>query len=535
MNEILQMVRDLIPPGRFLQKASSDAAAGGGSSSVHTDEGWWEEIDEVKAMAKISQALREGAPAFRAAHGSGRSKKAQSNVSKRRPSVTTSTESPKQGKRKSASTKQISLQQPKAKRRASKTTAAPTPTPTTEAAFVTSATPDNSYTAYEMDTKLPAATHLTANNNHGQPHPLDIGELSRLFSFNSHSNNSGSSNGNGLHIGAGKGNGNGKGKGRNNHTTPLSPHPLVPNSDFTASIADVAAAIPPTPPAFKKRKVTAFTARKASGNVITPHLLPSTTTPPPVSPYEGGESTDLMSAENNWDPLAFFSPTTPKAVTQINTNIRTTEQQGLIKTPNSFYLNRAHSLSLSDLNEMEDFTNPFENEEEVKNSNSVGGAPSGKTNQGKPNHLELQMRRHSLNFLPGYTQPSRPPYLHQSMSNTEPKHPYALQIMPPPPYNLPMTSFPPPTPMSSIPPPRGLSFGRIGSVPTGSYLGRKSSSSFSRDSANRGGNKKNQGTKRHDSNSSDKQDKSSNKGGSNNFCDYQRYLHHDESFRSVLH
>jgi len=55
--EVIQKVTSLNPPGRFLTR---DPSGGIGS--------WWVEIDEVKAMAKTSQALREGAPTIRAQH-----------------------------------------------------------------------------------------------------------------------------------------------------------------------------------------------------------------------------------------------------------------------------------------------------------------------------------------------------------------------------------------------------------------------------------------------------------------------------------
>jgi hypothetical protein len=58
--EVIDIVRSLDPPGRFLQKDPSYGGLGG----------WWVELDEDKVMAKTSQALREGAPLIRAAHKS---------------------------------------------------------------------------------------------------------------------------------------------------------------------------------------------------------------------------------------------------------------------------------------------------------------------------------------------------------------------------------------------------------------------------------------------------------------------------------
>jgi len=55
--EVMNQVSGLSPPGRFLAR---DTSGGIGS--------WWIEVDESKAMAKISQALREGAPSIREQH-----------------------------------------------------------------------------------------------------------------------------------------------------------------------------------------------------------------------------------------------------------------------------------------------------------------------------------------------------------------------------------------------------------------------------------------------------------------------------------
>lgn len=58
-NEVMDLVKNQSPPGRFLQRDQSSVTGG---------VTWWVEVDEVKAMAKTSQALREGAPSIRAAH-----------------------------------------------------------------------------------------------------------------------------------------------------------------------------------------------------------------------------------------------------------------------------------------------------------------------------------------------------------------------------------------------------------------------------------------------------------------------------------
>ena len=77
-NEVMDLVRNQNPPGRFLQRDQS-------SSSMGVT--WWVEVDEIKAMAKTSQALREGAPSIRAAHKddpavSGRKRTRKSSKSK---------------------------------------------------------------------------------------------------------------------------------------------------------------------------------------------------------------------------------------------------------------------------------------------------------------------------------------------------------------------------------------------------------------------------------------------------------------------
>jgi len=57
--EVITLVKSLKPAGRFLQRENATVPGGAG---------WWVELDETKAMAKTSQALREGAPQIRAAH-----------------------------------------------------------------------------------------------------------------------------------------------------------------------------------------------------------------------------------------------------------------------------------------------------------------------------------------------------------------------------------------------------------------------------------------------------------------------------------
>ena len=53
--KVMELIQSQSPPGRFLQREANNA--------VGT---YWVEIDDAKAMAKTSQALREGAPSIRA-------------------------------------------------------------------------------------------------------------------------------------------------------------------------------------------------------------------------------------------------------------------------------------------------------------------------------------------------------------------------------------------------------------------------------------------------------------------------------------
>lgn len=81
--EVCQDIYDLIvsqnPPGRFLMREDQGVGRSGGPSltslsAIASGKSEWVEVDRNKAMAKISQALREGAPTIRAAVKKGKSK-----------------------------------------------------------------------------------------------------------------------------------------------------------------------------------------------------------------------------------------------------------------------------------------------------------------------------------------------------------------------------------------------------------------------------------------------------------------------------
>jgi len=243
VNEVLSLVRALKPPGRFLQKFNTD----------------WIEIDDAKAMAKISQALREGAPAMRAAHG----KKA----TKRRSSDSARSPSP---------------QRRESKRRAKK----------------------RKFDDYVPSEEIPAGENLSSSiaavssapltpppSLEGNEDHYHHDDLMKNDAYNYFDNTGGLNDllleqSNGALAVAGRdlqpqgGNYNGS------FISPSYSHPLVPFGDYRVSLSEVANAIPPTQNEEKLHRA----------NNVTPNL--TSLPPPPFSP--GG-----------WDPLSFL-PSTPK-------------------------------------------------------------------------------------------------------------------------------------------------------------------------------------------------------------------------------
>lgn len=84
--QVVRQVHNQVPvPGRFLQR---DTSVVGGNSGQ-----WWVEVNEAKALAKTTQALREGAPKIRQAIRSEESKSAKKRKRKE-PIVAITTETP---------------------------------------------------------------------------------------------------------------------------------------------------------------------------------------------------------------------------------------------------------------------------------------------------------------------------------------------------------------------------------------------------------------------------------------------------------
>ena len=306
VQEVLDLVRGLKPPGRFLQK--------------HNDN--WIEIDDTKAMAKISQALREGAPAMRAAHGKKATKRRSDD----------STRSPSPPRRES-------------KRRAKR----------------------YNYDDYVPSETVPVSSNLLSSNvvissapltpppslednddyHHHDNYFDNTGGLNDLLEQNSQAPIAAA----GIDSQTDGGDYNAPFISPSHYSHP----PLISFGDYRASISEVANAIPPTQ----------FEKQPSRANNVTPTLM--SLHPPPNSP--GG-----------WDPLSFL-PSTPKhartAVEGMNgqsffplTPIHTTTtaptspendanaQGQAFSLQEKQSVQREHSLDAS----LGSFSNPFENE-----------------------------------------------------------------------------------------------------------------------------------------------------------------------------
>mmetsp|Transcript_18315 Transcript_18315/g.39586 ORF Transcript_18315/g.39586 Transcript_18315/m.39586 type:complete len:544 (+) Transcript_18315:99-1730(+) len=276
-SEIFQQVRDQTPPGRFLHKIVE------GSTDPYNVSGWWIEIDDAKALAKISQALREGAPAFRALHGGKKGRKKQQSPSPQRRSTSR--------KQKKKDAHEVSSRD---KRKAPPGMEV-SPARTTQEVAPMPPLPTNT-NGHELDVLFPTTNNIFATEN---------------------------------------GNGN-----------LLNSYPLVHMGDYTASLGEVARAIPSPPTAKKPRASVPATEARPSGKCSTPSLPATLNTPmvsPGFSPY--GE------AKAAWDAIAFLP----------NLSQAPGNHSPLCERPR---LQRIHSLSFSDgdLQSLSSFNNPFEND-----------------------------------------------------------------------------------------------------------------------------------------------------------------------------
>jgi len=364
-SEIMERVQDQGPPGRFLQKI----VEGDGSrrSEPYTLGGYWFEIDDSKALAKISQALREGAPAFRALRGKkGRKTTPPRRMGSRRSKHEKEERNNKQAK--AARTRRHKQKESDAAHELSPGDQLKEP-PKMEEAFPAGVMqevalqPPLPPNGPELDVLFPTSNNVFATANY-QPN----GNL-------------------------------------------LNSYPLVHMGDYTASIDDVAGAIPPTPATVEKLRVRANTPVhmeevKMPGKCNDTPTYPLT---PAITPLVSPGFSPYGQAKAAWDAIAFLPNLSP-------------DDRSPVQNKKPKILQRVHSLSFSsgDVNSIGSFNNPFENE-------------NGKSDQELP--------------------PPREPETEET--------PYPSEV----------ATFPPPTSITRLDPrpapPRGLSFGRIGSVPGG--------------------------------------------------------------------
>lgn len=282
--EIFQQARGQYPPGRFLQQVTSR-----NTKSLHPYNvgGWWVEIDDTKALAKISQALREGAPAFRALHG---------KKGKKREQCTTSHRTSTRRMQKRKDTEGV----PSREKRKEPCALESGVSVASHVESLPSSFPMNTHNGRELDVLFPTANTMFASEKR-----------------------------NGL---------------------VLDSYPLVRMGDYTASMNDVARAIP-SPPTAKKTRVPATTTdvrpdAQPSGGCATPKFLPALNTPlvsPGISPP--------AEADTAWDAIAFLPNLSPTAGNHGEYH----------KKPS---LERIHSPSVSDsdVRSIGTFNNPFEND-----------------------------------------------------------------------------------------------------------------------------------------------------------------------------
>lgn len=393
-NDILHLVQNQTPPGRFLQKFAMDdhhhhcqdsrgAGRGGGGRSkrgnIHLGSGWWVEIDEMKALAKCSQALREGAPAFRALHKTEkkvRNKKRSTSEGGRRLRATRNKLlQQQQAQHHEMTTKEIPKQQP-----------LPPPPPLVSTAEMRKESPSM---RLGLPPTVPSSTHhvtqaasfaSTTFPPPAFPQTSEIDEteceLNALFPVSSSIFETDS----------------------NDNVRSISSFPLLNLGDYTASMTDVAKAIPtPTMTESKPRISTPnITDKRPSGEWFPGSLLYSPFTPfvsPGLTPHTEGTRA-ATSGGGWWDAISFLPNLSPMPQGHGNNN----EEQSM---------KRAHSLSSfseGDFYSDDSFKNPFENDngnndrkqEPLFKSTSMPQGRSG----GDPNHGMMYAEMESRTFLP---------------------------------------------------------------------------------------------------------------------------------------
>jgi len=277
-NSIFKRVKAQRPPGRFLQKVKDP-----GRPDPYNISGWWVEIDDTKALAKISQALREGAPAFRATHGKKKKSQQQTKMGSQRKS--TRRRPKKRGSMEMMMMMEEGESSPDSPKRKDPPTMPLTPLPAMPSLGLDNTADDTGNSKQELDVLYPTANNVFATQT------------------------------------SGRNNGNGGGN-------LLSSYPLLHMQDYTASINDVARAIPTpqgSPIQSKKPRATVWPPTPSlnedprAPSVWPPPppsspparkeaTLPTPTSPEPTRPTQGASSTKFPSVPNTPLVSPGFSP-----------------------------------------------------------------------------------------------------------------------------------------------------------------------------------------------------------------------------------
>lgn len=367
--DILHLVRAQTPPGRFLQKFTVDQSIGGrgrSKSSSHSSSsssglgGWWVEIDEMKALAKCSQALREGAPAFRALH------KAEKKGRYKKSSISEA------GGSRLSSTRNKPLELPKL---------APPPPLVSSMNIIqppsraVGATPASSTQELKAASRFPPALPPPTFPSEIDETERELNVLfpvsSRIFETESNDNN-----------------------------RSISSFPLLHLGDYSASMSDVAKAIP-TPTTTESKPVITTTTpttidKWPPGEWFPGSLLYSPFTPfvsPGLTPH--AEGTRPAGSAGWLDAISFLPNLSPMPPV----HGKSTEEE-------SRNLKRSHSLSSfseGDFYSDDSFKNPFENDNGNPDRKQDPLCKSASTTQGQssdPNHGTMFAEAQSRTFLP---------------------------------------------------------------------------------------------------------------------------------------
>ena len=286
VNQVLDLVRGLNPPGRFLQKTLNGSE----------QDKYWIEIDDAKAMAKISQALREGAPAMRAMHGK--------KVGKRRSDSSSSSSPPRRGSKRMA--------------KRSKTVSS-SMLLSNEAISSAPLTQPPSLEDDDMN------RHHDLLSNHDYSYLYHSGELDNLLDHTNQTSAATAAGGESIPF--------------------ISPHPLIPfGDDYARPISEVANAIP----------LSQFIEKQQSrANNVTPIL--TSLPPPPISPAGAWDPLSFLPSTpkhgtvvEGMNGQSFFPLTPFHTTTTVPTSSNDANAQGqMFSSQKKQLFQREHSLDAS--------------------------------------------------------------------------------------------------------------------------------------------------------------------------------------------